>query len=143
LTVHERAHVDFYDHHSDEVLRERLRGSMYDNVLFEGHSTNAAEEVDGVKGYGRDPDHRQLGVLDPDFEKLCQELEKTREESNLLDRGGELSEEEGYNVAYEVFNWVLENKGLDVTELPGLSEERTRELVDEAIEVLYVNLDLD
>lgn len=136
-TVHERAHIDFYDHHTDEELRKRLRGSMYDNVLFEGHSTNAAAEVDEVKGYGRNPNHRQLGVVNPDVEKLSQELEKTREESNLLDRGGEWSEEEGYSIAYEIFNWVLQSKDIEVTELPALSQEKTEGLVDDAVGELY------
>ncbi len=137
MTVHERAHIDFYDSHSDEALRGRLRGSMYDNMLFEGHSTNSAAKVNDVKGYGWRPSHRELGKVDPDARKLKEELEKPRKESNLLDRGGEWDEDEGYAMAFEIFNWVIENRGLEVEELPQLSEQETRELVDEAAEELY------
>lgn len=138
MTVHERAHIDFYDKHSDEALRERLRGSMYDNMLFEGHSTNSAAKVNEVKGYGHSPGHRELGKMDPEVQKLRDELEKTREESNLLDKGGEdWDEQEGYTMAYEIFNWVIENKSLEVKELPELSQEEVQELVDEAVEELY------
>jgi hypothetical protein len=40
-------------------------------------------------------------------------------------------------MAYEIFNWVIENRGLEVKELPELSQEEVQELVDEAVEELY------
>jgi hypothetical protein len=138
MTVHERAHIDFYDTHSDEALRERLRDSMYDNMLFEGHSTNSAAKVNEEKGYGWSPDHRQLEKVDPDPESLREELEKPRTESNLLDREGEeWDEEEGYAMAYEIFRWVVENREFEIQELPELSQEEVEDLVYEAVEELY------
>lgn len=138
MTVHERAHIDFYDKNSDETLRERLRGSMYDNMLFEGHSTNSAAEVNEEKEYGHSPDHRGLEELQPDVQRLREGFKKTREESNLLDReGDDWDEQDGYNIAYEIFNWVVENRDLKVRELPELSQEQVEELVDEAVEKLY------
>lgn len=138
MTVHERAHIDFYDKHSDEVLRERLRGSMYDNMLFEGHSTNSAAKVNRVKDYGHSPGHRELGKMDPEVQKLRKELEKTREESTLLDGGEDWDEQEGYTMAFEIFNWAIKNRSLEVEELPQLSQQETREIVDEAVEELYM-----
>lgn len=138
MVVHERAHIEFYDHHSDEVLKKRLNNSMYDNILFEGHSTNSAAKLNREKGYGWKPSHRELGKVDPDLERLKEEFEKKRTESGFFDHGGdEWEEAEGYPVSFEIFHWVLENKNLEIQDLPDLSQEKVRELVDEAAEELY------
>lgn len=138
MVVHERAHIDFYDHHSDEVLSERLNNYMYDNILFEGHSTNSAAKLNRVKGYGWSPSHRELGKVDPGLERLKEEFEKKRTESSFFDHGGdEWKEAEGYPVSYEIFHWIIENKGLEIHELPELSQDEVEELVDEASEKLY------
>lgn len=137
MTVHERAHVDFYDHHSDETLGRRLRGSVYDNVLFEGHSTNTAAKLNRVKGYGWNPGFRKKGN-EVGFERLKDEFEKERTESVFFDHGGdEWTEAEGYPVSFEIMKWVLENKGLEVEELPSLSQDEARQLIDEAAKELY------
>ena len=137
LTVHEGSHIDFYNHYSDEEIAKRLNGPNYNSVLFEGHSTNSAEKVDEVKGYGWQPDYRTVGNSF-DYKKLKKELEKDRTESGFFDHGGdEWQDAEGYPASFEIFSWIIENKGLEVEDLPELSEERTRELVDEAVENLY------
>ncbi|PSH00574.1 MAG: hypothetical protein BRC30_02825 [Nanohaloarchaea archaeon SW_7_46_7] len=137
MTVHEGSHIDFYSHYSDEELSERLNGSNYNSVLFEGHSTNSARKVDEVKGYSWNPSFRTLGN-DFDHEKIMDELEKERPESSFFDHGGEeWQNAEGYPASFEIFHWIIKEKGLEVEELPKLSEEKTRELVDEAVEQLY------
>lgn len=138
LTVHERSHIDFYDHHSDEELSERLNGLVYNSVLFEGHSTNTAAKLNKEKGYCWSPDYRTLNN-DFDAEKVSQEVEKDRTESEFFDHGGEeWTTAEGYPASFEIFNWLIENKGLEVEELPALSEDEARKLIDEAVENLYL-----
>lgn len=137
LTVHERSHLDFYDHYSDDVLAERLEGSMYNSVLLEGHSTNTAAKLNEEKGYGWNPEFRKKGN-EVSHERLMAELQKDRTESEFFDHGGdEWEDAEGYPISFEIFNWVLENKGLEVHELPSLSQDEAKELIDEAAETLY------
>ena len=137
MTVHERAHIDFYDSHSDEVLADRLEGPNYTSVLFEGHSTNTAAKLNEEKNYGWSPDFRSTGN-DIDYQKLEKELGKDRIESEFFDHGGdEWTDAQGYPVSFEVFNWIIQNKDLEVQQLPDLSEDETIELVDEAINNLY------
>lgn len=138
MTVHERAHIDFYDKHSDEQLSERLEGSVYNSVLFEGHSTNTAAKLNEEKGYGWSPGFRKTGNS-IDSEKLDEELQKDRAESEFFDHGGEQwTDAQGYPVSYEIFNWILENEGLKLQELPELSEEEAKDLIDEAVQNLYL-----
>lgn len=138
MVVHERAHIAFYDEHSDEALNEKLNGSNYNSVLFEGHSTNTAAKLNEEKDYGWEPYYRQLGEVDPDYEKLKKELEKDRPDSGFFDHGGdEWTDGEGYIISYEIFHWIMENEGLELEDLPGLEEEKVRELVDGAAEKLY------
>jgi len=138
MAVHERAHIEFYDHHSDEDLAERLNGSVYNSVLFEGHSMNTAAKLNEEKDYGWSPEFRQLSEVSPDYAKLKQELEKDRTDSEFFDKGGEEWQEgEGYIIAYEGLNWVLEKKDIGLDDLPALSEEDAVELIDEAAEQLY------
>ncbi|MFB6115654.1 MAG: hypothetical protein ABEK04_05230 [Candidatus Nanohalobium sp.] len=137
MAVHERAHIEFFRSNSDEELDERLSGAVYNSVLFEGHSTNTAARLNEEKGYGWNPDFRKKGN-EVDFEELKAELEKDRTESSFFDHGGdEWTEAEGYPISFEIFNWVIENKGLEVKDLPSLSEDEARELIDEAAEELY------
>lgn len=139
MVIHERAHIAFYDEHSDEALSKKLNGSNYNSVLFEGHSTNTAAKLNEEKGYGWEPYYRQLGEADPDYRKLMEELKKDRPDSEFFDHGGdEWTEGEGYIISYELFHWIMENRGLELEDLPGLDEEKVRELVDEAAEELYL-----
>lgn len=138
MAAHERAHIEFFRSNSDEELDRRLSGSVYNSVLFEGHSTNTAAMVNEEKGYGWSPDFRRKGN-EVDFEKLMDELKKDRTESEFFNHDGdEWTDAEGYPISFEIFNWVIENKDLEVQELPSLSEDEVKKLIDEAVEELYL-----
>jgi len=137
MTVHEGSHIKFYNNYSDEEISRRLNGSNYNSVLFEGHSTNSAQKVDEKKGYGWKPSFRTLDN-DFDYEKIMKELKKERPDSDFFDQGGdEWQNAQGYPASFEIFNWIIEEKGLEIEKISKLSEQETRELVNEAVEKLY------
>lgn len=140
MVVHERAHLEYYSRYGDEELSERLNGPVYNSVVFEGHAMNSAEKVSDTKGYDWQPHYRKS--VDIGYEALKEELVRSRTDSSFFDPGGDQWEnEEGYPVSYEVCKWIVREKDVEISGLPELSEDRTKKLVDEAVEVLYMNLD--
>lgn len=138
MTVHERMHLDLYSRNDDSFLGPWLENSMYSRVLLEGHAMNATEKVSREKDYSWRPHYRELGKASPNPESLRDELEKERSESSFFEPGGDEWENyDGYVISYEIGNWILENKGLDINDLPTLSEKKVRDVIDEAVDSLY------
>jgi len=133
VTAHELAHQKFYENHEVEWR-------IYQRMMFEGHSMHSAEKVAEEKGYNWVNHDHEPGKIDK--EELITELDKfntwtgenEEETSSLFVPGGEKwKNAEGYPIAFQITEDILERIECDISDLLDMSFEDWRKETEKSI----------
>lgn len=137
--VHEAAHQLFYQGEFSG-FQDQL-----DNIIFEGHAMNMAKLMCDRYDYEYSSPWRPEDPLDIPAETIFEELPKERtlndkqdsDIGNLFRQGEPFPNQEGYMIAYQAGQWILENTSHDLADFPDFSRSEREDIVHTAIEALY------
>lgn len=131
MLAHEMAHQEFYS------KNQNLPYTNLENIVFEGHAMNRAEEVARELDVDWKPHYRSESQIDIEAEEILEVLDEDRsyEPDNIFKNGEEpCKEAEGYNIAYQVVKNIVERTELELSDIPQTSDERMRGEVEESLE---------
>ena len=123
MLAHEMAHQEFYS------ITHSAPYTNLENIVFEGHAMNRAEQVAEELNVGWKPHYRSSKVPDIDVETVIDVLEYDRsyESENIFQNGEKpCSEAEGYQISYLVVKDILEYEELTLEDIPSQSELATQ-----------------
>ncbi|QKQ97959.1 hypothetical protein GKQ38_00275 [Candidatus Nanohaloarchaea archaeon] len=128
MLAHEMAHQEYYSKNKTAPY------TNLQNLVFEGHAMNRAEQVAEELDLEWSPHYRSEEPPEIDSGAIIQVLDKNRNQGSedIFSNGGELCEQaEGYQIAYLTVDYLVNEKDIGLGELPG--EESLREEVEEAL----------
>lgn len=137
MLIHELGHQVFYQSSVD------WKDDQYHSIMFEGHAENLANIAAEENDRDYTPVWRKDPSIDIDKEMLFEDLEKPRTFEDEVDHnmfiaeGSRWTEAEGYTIAYQVVNYLIENAEVEIDDMLGTPSEEWREMVGTAIEELY------
>jgi len=130
MLAHEMAHQEYYS------KNESAPYSNLENLIFEGHAMNRAEQVAENLEVDWKPHYRSEEVPDIDIEPVIQALDENRsyDADNIFQNGEEpCPEAEGYQLAYLVVKEIT-GDGIRLDMLP--NEEINKDIIEERLEEL-------
>lgn len=137
VTAHELAHQKFYENHE-------IGWQIYQKMMFEGHAMHSAEQIAEEKDYNWLKHEQKTRKIDK--EELLAELDKyntwagenKEPTSTLFVPGGEKWQNaEGYPIAFQITEDILERTERDINDLLEMSFEEWREETEKSINRYY------
>lgn len=129
MLAHEMAHQEYYSKNKSSPY------TNLENLVFEGHAMNRAEQVAEELGLEWSPHYRSREAPEIKSDDIIQVLDENRNQGaeDIFSNGGETCENaEGYQIAYLTVGYLIDEKGIGLDELP--MEENLREEVTEALD---------
>lgn len=130
ILAHEMAHQEFYNNKTAPYTN-------LENIIFEGHAMNRAEQVAQEMGLTWKPHYRSEEQIKIDGNEILEVLDEDRtyQPSNIFQNGDKPCEEaEGYNIAYQIVKKINSGKKLSLDDFTKVKDEDLREEVRAGIE---------
>ncbi|QGA80642.1 DUF2268 domain-containing putative Zn-dependent protease [Candidatus Nanohalobium constans] len=121
MMAHEMAHQEFYSRNQSAPY------TNLENLIFEGHAMNRAEQVSEKIGVNWKPHYRSNQNPDVNSETIINVLDEDRtyQPDNIFQNGEEpCIKAEGYQIAYLIVKLIINEKSYEIDEIPKLADKR-------------------
>lgn len=123
MIAHEMAHQEYYRH------CDNLPYTNLENILFEGHAMNLAEQITNEMNLDWEPHYRSNTAPDINPNAV---IEVLGDAGTIFQKGGEICQDaEGYQLAYLTVKNMLENTALALEQMPEEKPQDLKEIVEQ------------